>query len=106
MSQSSDDNTGLAGVLEGQDVDEVLRDSFYQTSPAQLAPPRPTRRARRQKVPDHYKVICISLYREDLERLDEMVSEAKGRGHRKMSRSALIRYALDHVDLDAIPKSY
>lgn len=104
MSETADENTGLSGILEGRDVDEVLRDSFYQTSPEPIAPPK--KKARKQQKPDHYKVICISLYREDLEQLDELVQEAKSRGHRKMSRSALIRYALDHVDLDGLPKTY
>lgn len=41
-----------------------------------------------------YKVICISLYHEDLKRLDEMVEALKTGGLRSMSRSALIRIAL------------
>ncbi|MCA9583551.1 MAG: hypothetical protein KC416_17250, partial [Myxococcales bacterium] len=35
-----------------------------------------------------YKVICISLYKEDLARLDTKVASLKGSGHRKMNRSA------------------
>lgn len=54
--------------------------------------------------PDHYKVICISLYNEDLARLDVMVQRLKARGLTKANRSALIRYALDQVDLDKVPK--
>ena len=49
-----------------------------------------------------YKVICISLYHEDLRSLDEAVDVLKARGITIANRSALIRYALDHVDLDAI----
>lgn len=49
--------------------------------------------------PTHYKVICISLYNEDFARLDAMVEELKGRGFTKANRSALIRLALDQVDL-------
>ena len=37
----------------------------------------------RGRSPAHYKVICISLYNEDLERLDGMVDELKTRGSRK-----------------------
>ena len=50
----------------------------------------------------HYKVICISLYNEDLQRLDGMVDTLKGKGFTKASRSALIRAALDQVDLTKI----
>ena len=54
--------------------------------------------------PSHYKVICISMYTEDLTRLDSMVEQLKARGLTKANRSALIRYALGGVDLDRVPK--
>ncbi len=76
--------------------DEVLREEFY-------LPPAPRTKPVR---PEHYEVICISLYKEDLARLDAKVAELKARGHRKMSRSALIRFALDHVDTRKLPKAY
>ncbi len=65
-----------------------------------------SKRAKKKKKPDHYEVICISLYKEDLARLDAKVAKLKLSGHRKMSRSALIRYALDTADLDGLPRSY
>lgn len=52
----------------------------------------------------HYKVICISLYTEDLQRLDEKVKALRARGFRKANRSALIRHALDTVDLERVPR--
>ncbi len=54
--------------------------------------------------PAHYKVICISLYNEDLQRLDTMVEELKERGFTKANRSALIRFALEQVDLTKVKK--
>ena len=118
----------LDSLFDGDEVREVLRDRFYaapRVRPAEArlepepepsaprapadAPPAPRprrRRKRRAKRPAHYEVICISLYKEDLARLDAKVASLKERGHRKMSRSALIRYALDHVDLDGLPKAY
>lgn len=54
--------------------------------------------------PTHYKVICISLYNEDLAQLDAMVSELKQRGFTKANRSALIRLALEQVDLSKARK--
>ncbi len=53
---------------------------------------------------DRYKVICISIYKSDLARLDEKVKLLKGRGHTKANRSALIRHALDAVDLSQVPR--
>lgn len=96
---------GVRELFDGEEVREVLRDTFYRPEEAP-APPRRKRRKRKTKKADHYEVICISLYNEDLARLDEKVRRLKARGHRKMSRSALIRYALDTCDLDGLPKAY
>lgn len=79
-------------------ADEVLETSFYRASPSVEAAPKPR--------PTHYKVVSISLYTDDIERLDEMVQELKRRGFTKANRSQLIRYALDTVDLDSVPKGF
>jgi metal-responsive CopG/Arc/MetJ family transcriptional regulator len=50
--------------------------------------------------PAHYKVICVSIYTRDLERLDELVAECKRRGRTKTSRSELIREALLQCSAD------
>lgn len=91
----------LHDLLDPRDVDDVLRGTFYR---AEAEPPK-TRPKRKAKA-DHYEVICISLYNEDLARLDDKVAELKAKGHRKMTRSALIRFALDHVDVARVPRSY
>ncbi|MGE0789284.1 MAG: hypothetical protein AB7S26_26660 [Sandaracinaceae bacterium] len=90
-------------VFDRDEVREVLEAGFYAPDP-----PRRSKTKKPSPEPDElpYKVICISLYREDLERLDEKVKQLKRQGHRKMSRSALIRYALDTADLDGLPKGY
>lgn len=93
----------MAAVFDGEEVREVLADSFY-TKPD--APRRARARPRAKKKPSHYEVICISLYNEDLARLDGMVSRLKESGHRKMSRSALIRFALDTCDPSQLQKTY
>ena len=51
-----------------------------------------------------YKIICISIYTDDLEELDRMVKQLKRRGLTKANRSALIRHALDGVNLDKVPR--
>ncbi|WP_437681593.1 hypothetical protein [Sorangium sp. So ce131] len=99
-------------LLDRDEVEGVLSGAFY--APAEA--PRSCARSRAAGAasepgaappperPQHYKVICISMYTEDLERLDEMVSALKARGMTKANRSALIRHALSQVDLDKIPK--
>jgi hypothetical protein len=92
---------GAARVLDGDEVQGVLSGAFYS--------PEPLRQGRAKKVaplekPAHYKVICISLYTRDLDRLDELVEKLKGRGITKANRSALIRVALDQLDLDKVPR--
>ena len=82
-------------------ADDVVATEFFgaprtKPAPAKAAKPKP----------EHYKVVSISLYTEDIERLDEMVRSLKSSGHRRANRSALIRFALDSVDVSKMPKGY
>jgi hypothetical protein len=86
-------------VLQTDDVEQILSDCFFSSHEAE-----PTAAARRDERPEHYKIICISLYNDDLHRLDAMVAELKQRGLTKASRSALIRFALAKLDLDSVPR--
>src|SRR6185312_5194609 len=99
-----DDGPGLgaARVLDGDEVQGVLSGAFYQ--PAQEIEPSRVKARDDKAKPTHYKVICISMYTKDLERLDELVEELKGRGITKANRSALIRVALEQLDLDKVPR--
>lgn len=89
-------------LLDRDEVQGVLSGSFYSPPPA-MAKVRSEREEAQDK-PNHYKVICISMYNEDLANLDKMVDGLKARGLTKTSRSALIRYALSLVDLDKVPR--
>lgn len=51
--------------------------------------------------PLHYKIICISVYTDDLKKMDEQVAALKAKGITSASRSALIRHALSRVDLES-----
>lgn len=84
----------------------VLGASDERGSGAFYAPPAPVvNDADKQGTkPVHYKVICISMYTDDLKRLDTMVESLKARGLTKANRSALIRYALSEVNLERVPK--
>jgi hypothetical protein len=81
------------------ETDQILGEQFYG---AKVAPPaRPAK-----DKPTHYKIVCISLYTEDIARLEALVAELKRRGHTKANKSAVIRYALDTADIDKMPKGY
>ncbi len=103
MSADHGDFRGAAcKVLDGDEVQSVLSGEFY--SPEPVPPVRAKPVARAAEKPSHYKVICISMYTDDLGKLDAMVDELKTRGLTKANRSALIRYALSQVDLDKVPR--
>ncbi len=101
MSSENDWGRGRA-LLDREEVEGVLSGAFY--SPLAAAKPLAKGRAKEVERPAHYKVICISMYTDDLGKLDEMVDELKARGLTKANRSALIRHALTNVDLDKVPR--
>lgn len=90
-------------LFEGEEVREVLSGTFYSHGERPRLRSLPGGAAAPQK-PSHYKVICISMYNDDLSRLDAMVDQLKERGFTKANRSALIRMALDQVDLSQAKK--
>jgi hypothetical protein len=80
--------------------DEIL-ERFYRPASA----PATTEAPKKDK-PTHYKIVCISLYNEDIRHLEALVAELKRRGHTKANKSQVIRAALDQLDLSKIPKGY
>jgi hypothetical protein len=93
-----DESLEHRAAFDADEVQGVLSGAFYSA--------RDERESERNvnAKPTHYKVICISMYTKDLEKLDQLVSELKSRGLTKANRSALIRAALDQVDLDRVPR--
>lgn len=83
--------------------EEQILERFYRPAPRSADPVEPE--ARRKPKPTHYKIVCISLYNDDIARLERMVETLKSRGHTKANKSQLIRAALDQVDLDKVPRS-
>jgi len=81
------------------ETDQILGEQFYGAKVAPAARPA-------KEKPTHYKIVCISLYTEDIARLEALVAELKRRGHTKANKSAVIRYALDTADIDKMPKGY
>lgn len=128
-------NEIVMGIDPLTDDDEVLARTLYSpdesvAAPAPVAPIARPAAAPQQKAADvavapknekaplarrrtaspqdasHYKVLSISLYNEDIEKMDELVIELKKRGFTRANRSALIRFALDQVDITKMPKGY
>jgi hypothetical protein len=110
----SESPSAAHALFDRDEVREVLEASFYRSEVPDAAAarrrsglveggPSKGRRARKPK-PDHYEVICISMYVEDLAALDAKVDALKQRGHRRMTRSALIRYALNRLAVEDVPR--
>lgn len=96
-------NGATKKLFDGEEVAEVLSGTYYKARNRADLRAIPGGETAQEK-PAHYKVICISLYNEDLAHLDGMVDELKRRGFTKANRSALIRFALEQVDLDQVKK--
>lgn len=77
--------------------DDIL-EHFYRPQPTTASP-----RAEKEK-PAHYKIVCISLYNEDIARLESLVRAWKKMGHTKANKSQVIRVALEQLDLSRVPK--
>ena len=102
-----------AKILEHNPLSEseqILRDEFYGRSTAAKSEPAPvaevvsnTKKAKKKPKPTHYKVVCISLYTQDIENLEATVAELKRRGYTKANKSQLIRQALRQLDIDKLP---
>lgn len=89
------------------DADAILTEEYYGRRPStdgalDTRKPRGANGTGKQARPTHYKVICISMYTQDLEDLDAKVAELKKRGWTKANKSQLIRLALSQIDIDKL----
>ena len=64
-------------VMAVNPLDDPLLDGFYKPH---RGPGRPPKLAAARPKPTHYKIVCISLYTDDIDRLEKMVAELKKRG--------------------------
>jgi hypothetical protein len=90
------------------DADAILTEEYYGRRRDGGATSELPRKARvvsggKPPRPTHYKVICISMYTQDIEDLDAKVAELKRRGWTKANKSQLIRLALSQIDIDKLP---
>jgi hypothetical protein len=84
-----------------------LRDDLEERNPRRraagtISPDGAPNAVRTTEKPTHYKVICISMYTQDIADLDAKVTELKRRGWTKANKSQLIRLALSQLNLDAL----
>ena len=93
---------GTPGRDTARDIDTLFDDEERAVEHF-FSPPVPPA-SRRGARPSHYKVISISLYREDIERLATLVEALKAKGHTRANKSMVIREALRQIDLGAVPR--
>jgi hypothetical protein len=84
---------------------DPLLDAFYGPAPTKRAPAKKKRGRGRQPLKDGktFRLVTFSFYEEDVARLDKLLAEARKRGHRRASRSQIVRLALRQVDLSQLP---
>lgn len=111
--QPVEDLGPVLGADPLNDADDALTSTFFggAAKEAEAQPPRKTRRRRKRASSgkasaSHYKIVSISLYNEDIERIDDLVAEWKQRGYPKANRSALIRYAIEQIEAAELPRGY
>lgn len=111
--------------LDG-DAADPLTEAFYRAPTSKPSPPtvaltvpapeaalevaaktrsRSPRAKGRQPLQDgkSFRLVTFSFYEEDVARLDELLREARTLGHRRASRSQIVRLALRQVDLAELP---
>lgn len=98
---AGDEEAGLGNDPLADVPADPLVEHFY-------VPPRAPRKKKgkgRQPLPDgrSFRLVTFSFYEEDVARLDELLAEARRQGHRRVSRSQIVRLALRQVDLKALP---
>lgn len=90
-------------------ADDPLVSTFYGRAAEGGLTPAQKRLARgrgRQPLKDgqSYRLVTFSFYEDDVARLDALLTEAKRRGHKRVSRSQIVRLALRQVDLRGLPE--
>jgi hypothetical protein len=84
----------------------IMRQHFYRKSEGTTAEPEPRLPPADEEEDAGFRRVNISLFPDDIELLNEMVRTLRKRGYRRVSKSQIIRYALQTVDLAKMPQSY
>lgn len=109
--ETDDEGAGLGEDPLGRDP--VLETLYAPSSPGRAGvdvKARGRTRGKRSKdrkpLPEGqtYRLVTFSFYEDDVARLDALLEDARKRGHRKVSRSQIVRLALRQVRLDKLPE--
>jgi hypothetical protein len=85
----------------------IMRKHFYRKSEAAAPEPQLAPADSVEEEEDaRSRRVNISLFPEDIELLNAMVHTLRKRGYRRVSKSQIIRYALQTADLEKMPQSY
>jgi hypothetical protein len=85
----------------------IMRKHFYRKSEDTASEPQlPPADDVEEEEDTRFRRVNISLFPEDIELLNEMVRTLRKRGYRRVSKSQIIRYALQTADLEKMPQSY
>jgi len=84
----------------------IMRKHFYRKSEEAAEPEVQLQSTEADEEDAGFRRVNISLFPEDIELLDAMVRTLRKRGYRRVSKSQIIRYALQTVDLEKMPQSY
>jgi hypothetical protein len=103
-----DEELGLGDdPLAGADVDP-LAEHFYRRAPPATATEKPKRAKVKGRQPlkegRTFRLVTFSFYEEDVARLDALLEQAKKNGHKRVSRSQIVRLALRQVDVSDLPE--
>ena len=97
----SDEERDVVGAIRGlfDDEEHAVEEFFSPVVPEKGV----NLRKKGGPKPTHYKVISISMYTDDIDRLALLVDELKRRGHTRANKSMVIREALKQLDVTKIP---
>ena len=93
--------------------DDPLLGSIVDSDPlVQHFYKRPTESPKRQRPKGRqplkdgrtWRLVTFSFYEDDVARLDALLVAAKKKGHKRVSRSQIVRLALRNVDLTNLPE--
>ena len=91
------------GLGENPLANDVLMQAFYAPAKKRVA----GKKSRgRQPLKDgrNFRLVTFSFYEEDVARLDALLTQARQLGHRRVSRSQIVRLALRQVDVSKLPE--
>jgi hypothetical protein len=102
---SDEEELGLGDDPLAETRQDPLIEAFYGALPARRATSKKKRERGRQPLKDGktFRLVTFSFYEEDVARLDKLLAEARRSGHRRASRSQIVRLALRQVDLSQLP---